>query len=160
MYTACQVETSSWVQNDFVVIFIYSKLDFSFSFFMYGLGFFFSSHNLILLPNRKFRVIPAEVFLATFASDRSHMKNEDGSWMQPPPSYPCIATQGTVSILEHKKKLFALHRPPLFFDPRLNFFFFFDFMTKLAVNLFSLMCTIVLTIPSSYMLCITALWTL
>ncbi len=62
-----------------------------------------------------------------------------------------------------KKCLFALHRPPLFFDPRLNSppLFFFKFMTKLAVfsrqnlmiavNLFSLMCTmtIMLNIPSS-----------
>ncbi len=28
-----------------------------------------------------------------FASDRSHMKKEDGTWIAPPPSYPCIQTQ-------------------------------------------------------------------
>ncbi len=66
-------------------------------------------------------------------------------------------------FLRRKKNcLFALHLPRLFFDPRLNFFsffFFFNFMTKfivfsrqslmIAVNSFSLMCTIMLTIPQS-----------
>ncbi|XP_022084736.1 protein N-terminal glutamine amidohydrolase-like [Acanthaster planci] len=42
--------------------------------------------------HRKFRVVPAEIFLKTFASDRSHMKTVDGGWMKPPPPYPCIAT--------------------------------------------------------------------
>ncbi|XP_072021014.1 protein N-terminal glutamine amidohydrolase-like [Amphiura filiformis] len=50
--------------------------------------------------HRKFRVIPAEVFLAHFASDRSHMRNEDGTWMQPPPLYQCIATQDSTMNLD------------------------------------------------------------
>lgn len=41
---------------------------------------------------RCFRVIPASDFLTTFASDRSHMLKEDGTWMAVPPSYPCIST--------------------------------------------------------------------
>lgn len=41
---------------------------------------------------RKLRVIPADSFLHMFASDRSHMKETDGTWRMPPPPYPCIAT--------------------------------------------------------------------
>ena len=40
-----------------------------------------------------FRVVPGREFLATFASDRSHMLDSKGVWSSPPPSYPCIATQ-------------------------------------------------------------------
>ena len=48
--------------------------------------------DAILNPeyHRFFRVIPATLFLQTFASDRRHMKKPDGSWMKPPPPYPCI----------------------------------------------------------------------
>jgi len=48
--------------------------------------------DAILNPeyHRFFRVIPAGQFLQTFASDRRHMKKPDGSWMKPPPPYPCI----------------------------------------------------------------------
>ncbi|XP_029942504.1 protein N-terminal glutamine amidohydrolase [Salarias fasciatus] len=42
--------------------------------------------------HRKLRVVPADVFLSTFASDRSHMRNGDGSWKMPPPPYPPIST--------------------------------------------------------------------
>ena len=31
-------------------------------------------------------------FLHKFASDRRHMKKSDGTWMKPPPDYPCIST--------------------------------------------------------------------
>ncbi|KAJ3604636.1 hypothetical protein NHX12_029376 [Muraenolepis orangiensis] len=48
---------------------------------------------------RKVRVIPAEVFLKTFSSDRSHMK-EAGGWRMPPPSYPCIQTPESVMNLD------------------------------------------------------------
>lgn len=41
---------------------------------------------------RKLRVIPADVYLKTFASDRSHMKDSSGEWRMPPPPYPCIET--------------------------------------------------------------------
>lgn len=53
--------------------------------------------NSTLQPqfHRKFRVIKADEYLSTFASDRSHMIGEDGSWMSPPPSYPCIQTEDT-----------------------------------------------------------------
>lgn len=48
--------------------------------------------DAILNPeyHRFFRVVPAGQFLQTFASDRRHMKKADGTWMKPPPPYPCI----------------------------------------------------------------------
>uniref|UniRef100_A0A7M4EN68 Protein N-terminal glutamine amidohydrolase n=1 Tax=Crocodylus porosus TaxID=8502 RepID=A0A7M4EN68_CROPO len=41
---------------------------------------------------RKIRAVRADVYLKTFASDRSHMKDSSGKWLKPPPSYPCIET--------------------------------------------------------------------
>ncbi|KAG5678570.1 hypothetical protein PVAND_008233 [Polypedilum vanderplanki] len=41
---------------------------------------------------RFFRVIPAEVYLNTFSSDRRHMRRPDGSWIKTPPSYPEIGS--------------------------------------------------------------------
>lgn len=38
---------------------------------------------------RSFRVIPADQYLASFASDRTHMI-KDGKWLKPPPVYPPI----------------------------------------------------------------------
>lgn len=46
------------------------------------------------LPRRlrpMFRVVPASLYLAEFASDRSHMRRA-GNWLSPPPTYPCIST--------------------------------------------------------------------
>ncbi|XP_055345722.1 protein N-terminal glutamine amidohydrolase-like isoform X2 [Paramacrobiotus metropolitanus] len=43
---------------------------------------------------KSLRLIPAAVFLTTFASDRSHML-ASGHYLAPPPAYPCI--QSTVS---------------------------------------------------------------
>ncbi|MEA3639579.1 MAG: hypothetical protein VBE63_06510 [Lamprobacter sp.] len=37
-----------------------------------------------------FRLIPRAAYLQDFRSDRSHMRNADGSWMQPPPPWSCI----------------------------------------------------------------------
>lgn len=37
-----------------------------------------------------FRPVPAELYHQRFASDRSHMRNPDGSWIRPPPSWPMI----------------------------------------------------------------------
>lgn len=51
--------------------------------------------------HRHFRLIPAAVFLTTFASDRSHMRSPvDGSWLRPPPDYPCIRTPETSNNLD------------------------------------------------------------
>nr|XP_054751440.1 protein N-terminal glutamine amidohydrolase-like [Lytechinus pictus] len=51
---------------------------------------------------RFFRVVPAQEFLDMFASDRSHMKKENGEWRTPPPSHPCIvAKDGTTMNLDN-----------------------------------------------------------
>lgn len=49
---------------------------------------------------RLFRVVPGEVYLNTFASDRSHMMEPDGTWLAPPPAYPCIHTPCSKNNLE------------------------------------------------------------
>ncbi|TRY73478.1 hypothetical protein TCAL_11818 [Tigriopus californicus] len=58
--------------------------------------------DAILNPeyHRFFRVIPASLFLQTFASDRRHMKKPDGTWMKPPPPYPCIQTPESAHNLD------------------------------------------------------------
>jgi len=40
-----------------------------------------------------FRVIPAEMYFKNFASDRSHMLDSEGNWLQPPPEYSPISTE-------------------------------------------------------------------
>lgn len=45
------------------------------------------------LPNHlraTFRLVPANEFLDTFASDRSHMRRKDGTWSAAPPEWPLI----------------------------------------------------------------------
>jgi len=51
--------------------------------------------------HRHFRVIQAQDFLSTFASDRSHMKHPDGTWIKLPPSYPCIRTSESENNLKN-----------------------------------------------------------
>ncbi|KAL3841262.1 hypothetical protein ACJIZ3_025853 [Penstemon smallii] len=49
---------------------------------------------------RVFRIVHAPIFLRNFASDRRHMKDSDGNWNSPPPSYDVIvAEDGTVHNL-------------------------------------------------------------
>ena len=36
----------------------------------------------------RFRVLPAEEYVATLRSDRSHMRDAEGRWLQPPPPWP------------------------------------------------------------------------
>ncbi|XP_064501646.1 protein N-terminal glutamine amidohydrolase isoform X1 [Pseudopipra pipra] len=45
--------------------------------------------------HRKIRMVRADLYLKTFASDRSHMKDANGKWQKPPPPYPCIETAGS-----------------------------------------------------------------
>jgi hypothetical protein len=45
------------------------------------------------VPPRCYRVVGARELLATFASDRSHMRTEDGGWSAPPPPWPLIAPE-------------------------------------------------------------------
>jgi len=54
--------------------------------------------------HRKLRRVPAEMYLATFASDRRHMKRVDGEgndeWLQPPPPWACIKTDAAIHNLD------------------------------------------------------------
>ncbi len=45
-----------------------------------------------LLP--VFRVIPAKRFVEVFTTDRSHMRQREGRWMQPPPDWPAPQAEG------------------------------------------------------------------
>nr|XP_057903029.1 protein N-terminal glutamine amidohydrolase-like isoform X1 [Doryrhamphus excisus] len=59
-----------------------------------------TDHGIQAAYRRKLRVVPANCFLLTFASDRSHMKNDDGSWKMPPPPYPPICTTDSLMNLD------------------------------------------------------------
>lgn len=43
----------------------------------------------------RFRVVPRETFVERFASDRSHMRDAAGRWLQPPPPWPPIGDGGS-----------------------------------------------------------------
>ena len=61
----------------------------------------FHSDDVLKPQFRRFiRVVPAQMYLEKFASDRSHMKTEDGGWNAPPPSYPCISTNESAMNLD------------------------------------------------------------
>jgi len=50
-----------------------------------------------LVPARfqpRFALIAADDYVRRFGSDRSHMRGEDGNWLQPPPPWPAIKGQG------------------------------------------------------------------
>ncbi len=47
-----------------------------------------------------FRVVPREVFLRSFVSDRSHMLNPDGSYMKTPPPWDRIG-KGRPNLLQY-----------------------------------------------------------
>ncbi|ERN00280.1 hypothetical protein AMTR_s00107p00024990 [Amborella trichopoda] len=50
---------------------------------------------------RLFRVVHAPIYLRSFASDRRHMKDNQGNWISSPPLYqPIIAKDGTVNNLD------------------------------------------------------------
>ncbi|SAL99971.1 hypothetical protein [Absidia glauca] len=53
----------------------------------------FQPHRILTAEyQRCFRLIPAGLFLQHFASDRSHMISQDGSYYSPPPPYPPITS--------------------------------------------------------------------
>ncbi|XP_020360564.1 protein N-terminal glutamine amidohydrolase isoform X1 [Oncorhynchus kisutch] len=82
-------------QNQQGQSFIYdldTVLPFSCPSHVYTTEAFHTDHGLKPAFWRKLRVIPADAYLKNFASDRSHMKNADGTWRMPPPLYPCIET--------------------------------------------------------------------
>ncbi|NQZ08694.1 MAG: hypothetical protein HRT35_16185 [Algicola sp.] len=72
-----------------------------------------------------FRVVEGEVFKARFSSDRQHMKNSDGTWKSPPPSWPAIIHEEGLALaelidmkhdecmtLDELKRAFAAKKPP------------------------------------------------
>lgn len=69
-----------------------SVLSFPCSLKLYAAQAFRSDRHINPAYHRYLRVIPADSYLSNFASDRSHMKKSDGSWMSPPPPYPPIHT--------------------------------------------------------------------
>lgn len=87
---------------DYHVIFVYQErrgslvfdldtnLGFPCTFKEYALACIGDEKTLKQEYRRMFRVIPAIEFLSSFASDRSHMVNEKGEWLAPPPKYPPI----------------------------------------------------------------------
>ncbi|MGB9179347.1 MAG: hypothetical protein WCB68_08880 [Pyrinomonadaceae bacterium] len=57
-----------------------------------------------IIPNRfapQFRIIEADEYIARFSSDRFHMRKKDGSWLAPPPPWPCITRNGGISLFEY-----------------------------------------------------------
>ncbi|XP_059206585.1 protein N-terminal glutamine amidohydrolase isoform X2 [Centropristis striata] len=69
-----------------------SELPFPCSLELYATQALRSDRHINPAYHRKLRVVPADSFLSSFASDRSHMRNADGSWRMPPPPYPPIHT--------------------------------------------------------------------
>ncbi|KAJ3295608.1 hypothetical protein HDU79_008797 [Rhizoclosmatium sp. JEL0117] len=49
--------------------------------------------------HRYYRVVGANEYIKTFASDRRHMQ-KDGEWMAPPPLYPGFESEGTFFNLD------------------------------------------------------------
>lgn len=43
----------------------------------------------------RFRVLPAAEYVAILRSDRSHMRDEDGGWLHPPPPWPTLGDGGS-----------------------------------------------------------------
>ncbi|KAM9339862.1 protein N-terminal glutamine amidohydrolase [Symphorus nematophorus] len=69
-----------------------SELSFPCSLKQYAAEALRSDRHINPAYHRKLRVVDADSFLLNFASDRSHMRNLDGSWTMPPPLYPPICT--------------------------------------------------------------------
>ncbi|RYR26123.1 hypothetical protein Ahy_B02g060282 isoform B [Arachis hypogaea] len=65
-------------------------------------------YRLVSFEIRLFRVVHAPIFLRCFASDRRHMKDSDGNWMQEPPQHePIVAEDGTVHNLNEYMNISA-----------------------------------------------------
>ncbi len=48
----------------------------------------------------RFRVLDAEPFRRDFASDRSHMRAADGSWLHPPPAWDALGSGKPSNLME------------------------------------------------------------
>ncbi|XP_015523415.1 protein N-terminal glutamine amidohydrolase [Neodiprion pinetum] len=69
-----------------------SALPFPTHFWKYATETFRSDEALRSEYHRRFRLVPAATYLQHFASNRQHMKREDGTWIKTPPEYPPIST--------------------------------------------------------------------
>ncbi|XP_023288744.1 protein N-terminal glutamine amidohydrolase isoform X2 [Orussus abietinus] len=69
-----------------------SALPFPTHFWKYATETFRSDDALRPEYHRRFRLVPASAYLQQFASNRKHMKREDGTWIKTPPDYPPIST--------------------------------------------------------------------
>ncbi|KAI2490123.1 N-terminal glutamine amidase [Fragilaria crotonensis] len=58
-----------------------------------------------------FRVVRAEAYLKHFSSDRSHMRNEDGTWIAPPPTYECILRAGSSNLDQYRNMIWKKSDP-------------------------------------------------
>ncbi|XP_026205659.1 protein N-terminal glutamine amidohydrolase isoform X2 [Anabas testudineus] len=83
------------LQPDSLIYDLDSVLSFPCSLKLYAAQALRSDLNIRPEYHRKLRVVPADSFLLNFASDRSHMKNSDGSWRMPPPLYLPIHSAGS-----------------------------------------------------------------
>uniref|UniRef100_UPI0037E85C61 protein N-terminal glutamine amidohydrolase isoform X1 n=2 Tax=Semicossyphus pulcher TaxID=241346 RepID=UPI0037E85C61 len=88
------------LQSDTLLYDLDSELSFPCSLKLYANQALRSDHHINPTYHRKLRVVPADSFLLNFASDRSHMRNSDGSWRMPPPPYPPIQTTETQMNLD------------------------------------------------------------
>jgi protein N-terminal glutamine amidohydrolase len=61
---------------------------------------FFRDQTLEKQFELRVRVIPADEYVATFSSDRSHMRNFDGQWLAPPPPWPMILKPDGTDLME------------------------------------------------------------
>ncbi|XP_015122541.1 protein N-terminal glutamine amidohydrolase [Diachasma alloeum] len=75
-----------------VVYDLESALPFPTFFWKYATETFRSDEALRPEFHRRFRLVPAATYLQHFASNRAHMKREDGTWIKTPPDYPPIST--------------------------------------------------------------------
>ncbi|XP_028283664.1 protein N-terminal glutamine amidohydrolase [Parambassis ranga] len=78
--------------SDALIYDLDSELSFPCTLKLYADQAFRSDCNIRPEYHRKLRVVPANSFLLNFATDRSHMRNSDGSWKMPPPPYPPMNT--------------------------------------------------------------------
>lgn len=98
---------------DYHVVFIYkrpegqsivydldSRLEFPCIFSEYANETFRDDAKLNPRFHRMFRIVSSDVYLSTFASNRSHMLDADGSWLQSPPTYPCICTPESTNNIQ------------------------------------------------------------
>ena len=58
-----------------------------------------------------FRVVRAEAYLEHFSSDRSHMRNEDGTWIASPPTYACILRAGSSNLDQYRNMIWKESNP-------------------------------------------------